>query len=170
MNRILTADPRINITFAGELDMGEAGSFRNPIERTLTEEQRHRVWLLGPVKRCDLPVLYCNSDILLIPSLFENAPYALIEAMAARLPVIGADTSGIAELICGNENGLLFNLGDPDGLVSSIKSIITAPQPAAEFTRRAYDFVKRVCDPATVAHAAALFYTDVIRSFARHKN
>jgi glycosyltransferase involved in cell wall biosynthesis len=171
IGRILSIDPRINLTFAGELDMGEAGSFRNPIERSLTEEQRHRIWLLGPVKRGDLPVLYRHSDIFLIPSLFENAPYALLEAMAARLPVIGADTSGIAELIRNNENGVLFNPSDPDSLVLCIKSMISAPPEASEGrTQRAYDYIKRTCDTSAVAGAAASFYADVIRSFAKHEN
>jgi glycosyltransferase involved in cell wall biosynthesis len=170
LHRILMLDPRINITFAGELDMGEAGSYRNPIERSLTEEQRHRIWLLGPVKRSDLPVLYRRSDIFLIPSLFENAPYSLLEAMAAHLPVIGAATSGIAELIRHQENGLLFNINDPDSLVSCITSLITSPQLAADCARKAYDDVKRACNPDTVANAAVSFYTDVIHSFAKHKN
>jgi glycogen(starch) synthase len=168
IHRILALDPRVNLTFAGELDMGESGSYRNPIERSLTEEQRHRIWLLGPAKRGDLPVLYRHSDIFLMPSLFENAPYALLEAMAARLPVIAADTSGIAEIIHSNDNGLLFDIHDPDGLVSCISSLIASPQRGADFARTAYDDVKRSCDPAVIARAAESFYASVIGSFAKH--
>ena len=167
IHRILSVDPRINLTFAGELDMGEAGSFRNPIERSLTEEQRHRIWLLGPAKRGDLPVLYRHSDIFLIPSLFENAPYALLEAMAAKLPVVGADTSGIAELIRHNETGLLFSTDDPDGAVSCIKSMIDSPRMAADCAQKAYDYVKRTCDPEAIAMATISFYAGITNSFAK---
>jgi glycogen synthase len=170
IHRILSLDPRINLTFAGELDMGEAGSYRNPIERSLTEEQRHRIWLLGPVKRCDLPVLYRHSDMFLIPSLFENAPYSLLEAMAAHLPVIGTATSGITELIRHQDNGLLFDIVDPNSLVSCITSLITSPQLATEYARKAYDDVKRCCDPGVVAQSTVSFYADVIHSFAKNKN
>lgn len=169
IHRILSLDPRINITFAGELDMGEAGSFRNPIERSLTEEQRHRIWLLGPAKRGDLPVLYRHSDIFLIPSLFENAPYALLEAMAARLPVVGANTSGIAELIRHNDTGLLFNPDDPDGPVSCIKSMIDSPRLAADCAQKAYDYVKRTCEPEAVAQATVSFYAGITNSFAKNR-
>jgi glycogen synthase len=170
IHRILSLDRRINLTFAGELDMGEAGNYRNPIERSLTEEQRHRIWLLGPVKRCDLPVLYRHSDIFLIPSLFENAPYSLLEAMAAHLPVIGAATSGIAELIRHRENGLLFDVNDPDGLVSCITALIASQQLAADCARKAYDDIKRFCNPDTVAQATVSFYAGVIQSSAKNKN
>jgi len=169
IHRVLSLDPRINLTFAGEMDMGEAGDFRNPIERSLTEQQRHRMWLLGPTKRSDLPVLYRHSDIFLIPSLFENAPYALLEAMAARLPVIGSNTSGIAELIRHEENGLLFDPEDPDGLVSCISTMISRAGLAANCARKAYDDVKRINDPAAIALAALSYYDGVIRSFSQQR-
>jgi glycogen(starch) synthase len=170
IHRILTLDPRINITFAGDLDMGDAGNYRNPIERSLTEQQRHRIWLLGPAKRGDLPVLYRHSDIFLIPSLFENAPYSLLEAMAAHLPVIGAKTSGIAELIRNSDNGLLFDISDPDGLLTCIKTMLASPLLGANFAQNAYDDVKRICDPCTISQTTISYYNDVIRSFSTHKN
>jgi glycosyltransferase involved in cell wall biosynthesis len=169
IHRILSLDERINLTFAGETDMGEAGNYRNPIERSLTEQQRHRIWLLGPTKRGDLPVLYRHSDIFLIPSLFENAPYALLEAMAAGMPIIGSNTSGIAEMIRHEENGLLFEPDDPDGLASRIMTMISSPGRAKEYARRAYGDVKRINNPETAAGYTVSFYDEVARSFSKAK-
>jgi glycosyltransferase involved in cell wall biosynthesis len=87
--------------------------------------------------------------------------------MAARLPVVGANTSGIAELIRHNETGILFNPDDPDGPVSCIKSMIDSPALAAACAQKAYDCVKRTCDPEAVARAAVSFYAGVTNSFAK---
>jgi len=160
--RLLNADPRINITIAGELDMGEAGSYRSAIERSLSEDQRHRVWLLGPLAHRDLAVIYRRSDIFLMPSLFENAPYALLEAMAAHLPVIGANTSGIAELLRHNENGLLFDIDNEDGVVACVKILVDVPQKAAAYTDRAYNDILRKHDPALIARMTSDFFASVI--------
>jgi glycosyltransferase involved in cell wall biosynthesis len=163
--RILSLDPRINITFTGELDMGEAGNYRSAIERSLSESQRHRTWLLGPTKHKDLSVLYRRSDIFLMPSLFENAPYALLEAMAAHLPVVAARTSGITELIRHDESGLLFDIDKQDSLLECIKAVIAEPQRAAAYAEKAYAYVSDRHSPARIVHQSMEFYATVGDSF-----
>ncbi len=166
IERILNISPLINLTFAGELDMGDAGNFRNPIERKLTEEERHRIWFLGPTKRGDLPVLYRQSDIFLMPSLFENAPYALLEAMASHTPVVAANTSGIAELISNGENGLLFDIGDENGISSCIRKYLETPDKGMSYANTAYNYIKENHDPALIAKNTIEFYTSIIETFA----
>ncbi len=162
--RLLSLDPRIQITFAGELDMGESGNYRSAIERSLTERQRHRIWLLGAAKRSDLPVLYRRSDVFVMPSLFENAPYALLEAMAAQLPVVAARTSGLAELMHDGETGLLFDLESQDGLVDAVKSLTASPERGRAMARNAYALVKDLCAPNKIARQSMDFYSAIIES------
>jgi glycosyltransferase involved in cell wall biosynthesis len=165
VGRILALDPRINLTLAGELEMGESGNYRSAIERSLDEQQRHRLWLLGPANHSDLPVLYRRSNIFLMPSLFENAPYALLEAMAARLPVVASNTSGIAELIKHEESGMLFDLDKPDTLLERIKHLIDSPDHARTYSQKAYETVKTLCAVKTIALKSIDFYSHVIESF-----
>jgi glycosyltransferase involved in cell wall biosynthesis len=47
-------------------------------------------------------------DLLLVPSYKEGFGFAVIEAFAAGIPVIGFNTGGLAEIIRDKENGLLF--------------------------------------------------------------
>ena len=58
--------------------------------------------------RDDIPELLSHSDLFVLPSRFEGMPVALLEAMAAGLPVIASNISGSAELIEHGKNGLLF--------------------------------------------------------------
>ena len=50
---------------------------------------------------------YNAADILLYPSLADNFPLTILEAMSARLPVLAFDTGGINEVIKEGENGWL---------------------------------------------------------------
>lgn len=51
---------------------------------------------------------YVEHDVLLVPSLFEGSPNAILEAMAAGLPSVSASVGGIPDFIEPDRNGLLF--------------------------------------------------------------
>lgn len=76
----------------------------------LRQQFRHlddRVAWLPRVANADLPAHYRRARIFILPSHYEGHPKALLEAMACGLPVIGADSPGIRELIVHGETGLL---------------------------------------------------------------
>jgi len=52
---------------------------------------------------------------------YENNPLAVIESLCLGVPVIGAETGGIPELITMDLNGLLFESGNQSDLVDKIK-------------------------------------------------
>jgi glycogen synthase len=156
---ILSLDPKIRITIAGESTIGDMGIYRNAIERTLSEQERKRIFFLGPTNREELTALYCRSDIFCIPSLFENAPYSLLEAMAAKLPIVGARCGGIPELISHGENGLLFDPENADDLVNCINQLVINRDKAAQFAQKAYITVKKMCSPDMIAKTVLDYYT-----------
>ncbi len=161
INSLLECDTRVHVTFAGETDLGESASYRQTIERTINSKNRKRIWFLGPQNREKLSFLYCRSDVFLMPSLFENSPYSLLEAMAAKLPVIGADTSGISEIIQHNENGLLFSLDNPQELCTCLKDLIANPQKRDKLGQRAHDDVCNNFNPKTIAMQTVAFYKSI---------
>jgi glycosyltransferase involved in cell wall biosynthesis len=159
---ILRIDPRITVTFTGESMLRTGPLYRLRIENKLSDEERKRVWFLGPVNRSELVVLYCRSSALLIPSLFENAPYVLLEAMDAKLPVIGADAGGIKEILRHRENGLLFSLSEPASLVADIVEYIKNPSLAAACAERAYEDIRTIYSPETIAAESVAFYQSLL--------
>lgn len=62
---------------------------------------------LGVFPNDELPKIINQYEVFILPSLYENNPKALLEAMACGSAVIGTDVEGINEIIKHNENGLL---------------------------------------------------------------
>jgi len=161
---ILQLDKKIHFTLAGNSQPEGKHWYREKLERSLSTEQRTRVYLSGPLNRESLPVLYRRSSLFLFPSLFENAPYALLEAMAARLPVLAGNSRGTDEIIKHNENGLLFNPLDPQDLIEKVKYALTNYQQCCIMAENAYNFLKQHHDPQKIGAQTLDFYQKVIES------
>ena len=82
-----------------------------------------RVDFMGGRANEDLPAIMQDWDLFVLPSLYEGHPKALIEAMAAGLPVVGSNVIGIREIITDGENGLLAE-PDADSLREAIQRLI----------------------------------------------
>ncbi|MFM9963080.1 MAG: glycosyltransferase [Planctomycetaceae bacterium] len=74
--------------------------------------------LLGT--RRDVPRLLAAADVCLLSSISEGIPLTLIEAMAARLPVVSTDVGGVAEVVVPEFTGLLAPAGDDAQLANQL--------------------------------------------------
>lgn len=77
------------------------------------------------------------ADIFVMPSAREGMPLALLEAMAAGLPVIGSKTGGMADVLRHGENGLLVEPGDQEGLVSCLSLLMGSEERRSELGKKA---------------------------------
>ncbi|CAN5710689.1 hypothetical protein BH23PAT2_BH23PAT2_03000 [soil metagenome] len=73
----------------------------------------------------EMPYLYAASDIILMPSYYEGAPVATVEAMAAKKPFIGANSQGINGFIRHMENGLLVPKKSTDEIVGAVMTLVS---------------------------------------------
>jgi glycosyltransferase involved in cell wall biosynthesis len=84
-----------------------------------------------------------SSHVLVLPSTTEGFGIVLIEAMAARTPVIAANIPALKELIGNEEFGLLFEPRNVGELANKLKYLLENTRLAREFSRKGYEFVKR---------------------------
>ena len=75
---------------------------------------------LGPVPHAERAQFFRNADIFVLPSYGEGMPMAVLEAMAAGLPVIATHVGGIPELITHGAEGFLIRPGDIQDLAERI--------------------------------------------------
>ena len=103
-----------------------------------------------------------RHDLLLATSLFEGFGTAVVEAMAAGLPVIASAVGGAPEYIEHGRNGYLVEPGDVDDFVSACVSLLSLGRAARRALRAAaLDAVSsltwpRVAESTASAYAAAL--------------
>jgi N-acetyl-alpha-D-glucosaminyl L-malate synthase BshA len=71
--------------------------------------------------------LLALSDLMLMPSEMESFGLAALEAMACRVPAIATRVGGVPELIDDGVNGLLYDIGDVDGMAAGAISILSDP-------------------------------------------
>ena len=162
IRELLALGPEVTVTLAGETEIGGSCDYRHAIEQLLVPGERERVWFPGPLSAGKLQALYANSSMLLLPSLFENCPYVLIEAMAAGLPVVASDSGGTGEIVTHEKNGLLFPPNDRPRLLSLIRSLYSDRDRAARLGEAAARSVRHQFDPDSVINATVNFYRSVI--------
>lgn len=99
-------------------------------QRTLLGLEDH-VSLLGA--RSDVPELLSASDVFCQPSYEEGLGLAVIEAMAAGLPVVATRVGGLPEVVRENETGLLVPPRDPPALARALEALLFDPVRARAF-------------------------------------
>jgi glycosyltransferase involved in cell wall biosynthesis len=92
---------------------------------------QERIVLLG--HRLDVAAILGRSTAACLCSKAEGLSNALMEAMAARLPIVATDVGGNPELV--RENGLLVPYADPEALAEKLVHVLRDPEAAAEMGR-----------------------------------
>jgi glycosyltransferase involved in cell wall biosynthesis len=79
----------------------------------------------GRIARDEMPARLASIDLLVVPSLwYENSPLVILEARAARTPLLVAALGGMAELVEPGRSGEHFRAGDADDLARKIAELV----------------------------------------------
>jgi len=110
-------------------------------QRGLLEERRtaspfaERIFLPGC--RQDIPGVLRHMDVFAVSSVLEGLSVAILEAMAAGLPVVATDVGGNSEAIIDQATGLLVPSRAPDALAEALANLILNKQKCKEMGERA---------------------------------
>ena len=115
------------------------GPLRNTLARAIRDASLDDVvevqgWL--PPDR--LAVMMARAAAFVAPSRIsasgdrDGIPNVVLEAMAARRPVVGTDVSGIPEAVTNGVTGLLVPAGDAAALADALQRILAAPDASRE--------------------------------------
>lgn len=102
------------------------GPLRYELERDCAERGvADHVVFMG--HRADVASLLGKTDIVILPSLDENLPYAIMEAQVAGKAIIASDAGAIQEMIRHGETGLIFEAGNGVQLAERLLEAIGYP-------------------------------------------
>jgi glycosyltransferase involved in cell wall biosynthesis len=117
IEQLKNVDSRIEYYIAGK---GHLNYFLESLISRL--DLKNRVHLLGFVDDVSYILSYC--DIFIMPSLREGLPVALMEAMAAGLPILASNIRGVRDLVDVGKGGFLFDLKNPDDFNYKLKLLL----------------------------------------------
>lgn len=117
------------------------GPLRKPLEEK-SEKLGIKKQVIFMGERKDIPELLMAMDIFVLPSIKEGLPMALLEAMAAKRPVIATWVGAIPKVIENKDIGVLVEPKDITGLRDAIINLLNDPGRRNLLARKGFD---RVC-------------------------
>lgn len=153
----------VECTIVGE------GPMRSEI-RARIEQHRlgDRIRMTGALPQHEVARLVAECDIFVLPSVIANngqmdgIPISLMEAMAARRPVIASSLSGIPELVQHGVSGFLVDATHSDRIAGAVRKLIHDPELRAAMGRAGEQRVREAFDVRHTAEA-------MIALFDRHE-
>lgn len=109
--------PNLRVIIAGEGPL-EAGLRTAARELGLADH----VHFIGP--RTDLADVMRLFDVYVLPSLWEGLPMAVLEALAAGVPLVATSVGGVPSAVRDGETGVLVRPGDPIGLATALSALL----------------------------------------------
>ena len=128
--------PDVRFALVGE------GPERSYLERRIAElGLRETVHLLGT--RYDVPAILARAAAFCLSSRAEGLSNAIMEAMAAALPVVATDAGGNAELVRHRSNGFVVPVGDASGMAERLVELLSDPARGREMGQRGRELAER---------------------------
>jgi glycosyltransferase involved in cell wall biosynthesis len=142
--RIRAALPSVQFVMVGD------GELRPECEAQIRQAGLHDKVVLAGWKR-DLSPVYADLDLLLLTSINEGTPLALLEAMASGRPFIATDVGGVRDLMSGTarreegwerfDNGILV-ARDSRRIAEAAQYLLQRPELRREMGRAGREFVR----------------------------
>ena len=127
-------DGRIIFTVIGD------GPERKNLELLIANRQlQHKIFLLDQIE--DAHKFMSGFDLFVLPSVKEGFPFVIIEAMAAKLPIVATRVGAMPEIIETGKNGFIVEPGNPAALASKIKELLINDRLSQEFSIQGHQTV-----------------------------
>ncbi len=123
--------------------------------------------LIGPVPRSEVYRHLSESDLYVLPTDYEGQPFAVIEALAAGVPVVATDIASIASMFEDPANGRLVERSDTAGFADAIGSLLSDVEQRRRISAANRALAESRYDRAVFRDALATIYRRHGRAAAR---
>lgn len=125
----------------------------------------HRVYFTGYIDDEVRNTLYSWADVAVFPSLYEPFGIVALEGMAAKAPVVVADTGGLSEIVEHGIDGLKFYPGNSRSLADMVVWLLQDRQLAQNLRHRAFRKVQEQFNWRDIALHTRRVYQEVWNSY-----
>jgi len=113
--------------------------------------------------RADIDRLYADLDVVVLTSRNEGSPVALIEAMAAGVPVVSTDVGGVADVVDHGRSGLLAPMDDARAVADHVLALLSDPDPRRTMGQHGRARVASTYDAGRLVADIETLYEDQVR-------
>ncbi len=124
----------------------------------------NNVFFINQIPRNRLVKYYQQSTICVIPSLWENHPYVILEAMACGKPVVATKVGGIPEIIQDKIDGILVPAGSPVALSEGIINLLKNKNLRETLGKNARRKMEDIYSPYEVARKTSTIYKTLMKT------
>ncbi|MDQ3877369.1 MAG: glycosyltransferase [Actinomycetota bacterium] len=146
--------PEAHFVVAGD------GDLREPLQDSARDLVGGSVTFLG--WRHDLVNLYAALDVVVLTSLNEGTPVALIEAAAAARPAVATNVGGVSSVVRDGETGWLCPPRDVPFIAEQIEKLLNSPEQRAAFGEAGRTYVTQRFGAGRLAGDIAKLYRDLL--------
>lgn len=141
------------------------GELRVRLE-ALTQEAGLAGRLHLPGWRRDVPAVLDAATVVTLTSRFEGLPRAVVEALAARRPVVAMSVDGVREVLRDGLNGVAVAPGDVPAMIEHVGGLLADPRRRAELAAHAGDRLEEF-DRATMVRQQEELYGRLVATGGR---
>jgi len=152
--RTIDLDQRAKFVIVGD------GESREALE-TSNDARRLGNRLIWDGFQDDIPSICAASDVVVLTSDNEGTPVSLIEAQAARLPVVTTDVGGARSVVRDRVSGFVVKTGDDAAFAVAVVQLLGDPSLRQAFGLAGRDHVKRHFSYDILASRTAQMYVDL---------
>jgi glycosyltransferase involved in cell wall biosynthesis len=151
--------PDVHLRIAGRTTNVDYG--RQVQEFVASQGLQRNVEFLGLLDQSHLLDEYARCTAVVLASLQETAPMAVIEAMAAGKPVVATRVGGVTDLVEDGRSGLTVETRDVAGLARCLLNLLADPALRRSMGQRGSQLAQRF-RVETVATAYRQLYYDIV--------
>jgi glycosyltransferase involved in cell wall biosynthesis len=126
------------------LSVGGTGEGAGLVKKAFPASLHNRVRIIPRVPAEEVPKVYMEHDIFVLPSLFESMSLAVPEAMASGMPIVTTQACGRQDIIEDGVTGLLVPPRDADTLAKQIMMLLNDPALCERLGRAAQEKAREI--------------------------
>ena len=152
---ILSSYPEVRFLFVGD------GAGRRNLEEKMADlGLQGKIFFAG--SRKDIPDLLSILEIFVLPSLKEGLPMALLEAMAAHVPIVATEVGAVPTVVEDGITGTLIPPKEPGVLADAVIRILSDRKRALDMAERGFKKVRDHFSSEQMASKYLSLYEDLI--------
>lgn len=117
----------------------------------------------GFADREQLKMHLANAALLALPSLEDNCPMVVLEAMAAGLPVVAAKVGGVPELVEDGANGWWCDPLSPESMSTAVETALSNVSAKAQIAEQARERARERFHPRVIGEQHLEIYRQILR-------